>query len=142
MKLHLSLFFLLACLSAPLAAQTATPMPEWDKLTPQQRDTLIAPIRDRWNNAPEHRQRMYDRSHDWETMTPEQRQQARRGMNRFENMSPGQRRDAQALFGKMRHMDKAQRDQLNAQWQAMTPEQRKQWVDANPPPRDQDRRPR
>jgi len=30
-------------------------------------------------------------------------------------------------------MDKAQREQLREQWRKMTPEQRRQWVEANPP---------
>lgn len=137
-KTWLPIFLLLACSSAPLAAQQSS-LPEWDKLTPQQRETLIAPLRDRWNASPERRQRSYDHARDWQSMTPEQRQQARRGMNRFENMSPQQQREARALFAKMRGMDKPQREQLHAQWQAMTPEQRRQWVDANPAPREMQR---
>lgn len=133
MKPHLPLFFLLACACAPVAAQQTT-LPEWDKLTAQQRETLIAPMRERWNSAPERRQRMYDHALRWQTMTPQQRQQARKGMNRFEHMSPQQQREARALFAKMRGMDKAQREQLRAQWRNMTIEQRRQWVEANPAP--------
>lgn len=122
---------LLICASAPAAAQQQ--LPEWDQLTPAQRETLIAPLRDRWNASPERRQRSYDHARSWQQMTPEQREQARRGMHRFENMSPGQRRDAQALFDKMRGMDKDQRQQLREQWNKMSVEQRRQWVEANPP---------
>ncbi len=130
---RLLLPLLLACASAPALAQQQ-PLPEWDRLTPAQRETLIAPMRDRWNDAPERRQRMYDHARSWQQMTPEQRDQAKRGMHRFEHMSPQQRREAQALFGRMRDMDKGQRQQLRDQWQKMTPEQRRQWVEANPPP--------
>ncbi|MGE8213829.1 MAG: DUF3106 domain-containing protein [Stenotrophomonas sp.] len=128
--LFLLLPLLLAC--APALAQQAA-LPEWDQLTPAQRETLIAPLRDRWNASPERRQRTYDHARSWQQMTPEQREQARRGMHRFENMSPSQRRDAQALFDKMRGMDKDQRQQLRDQWNRMSPEQRRQWVEANPP---------
>ena len=58
--------------------------------------------------------------------------QARRGMHRFQGMSPQQQREARALFAKMRGMDKAQREQLREQWHRMTPEQRRQWLEANP----------
>ena len=51
MKPRLTLALVLLSLSAASAAQTST-LPEWDKLTPQQRDALIAPVRDRWNDAP------------------------------------------------------------------------------------------
>ncbi|KRG83108.1 hypothetical protein ABB34_12970 [Stenotrophomonas daejeonensis] len=123
---------LLAC-AAPVAAQQA--LPEWDQLTPAQRETLIAPVRERWNDAPpERRRHMYEHARSWQQMTPEQHEQARRGMRRFESMSPQQQREARALFGKMRGMDKAQREQLREQWRKMTPEQRRQWVEANPPP--------
>ncbi len=129
------LLLLLASASAPVLAQSAqTTLPEWDQLTPAQRETLIAPMRDRWNASPDRRQRMYDHARGWQQMTPEQREQARRGMHRFEHMSPQQRREAQALFAKMRGLDKAQRQQLHDQWIKMTPEQRRQWVEANPPP--------
>lgn len=123
---------LLVCASA--VAADPQPLPEWDQLTPAQRETLIAPVRDRWNSSsPERRQRNYEHARGWQQMTPEQREQARRGMHRFENMSPGQRRDAQALFDKMRGMDKDQRQQLREQWNKMSTEQRRQWVEANPP---------
>ncbi len=122
---------LLLAFAAPAFSQQQT-LPEWDQLTPAQRETLIAPLRDRWNASPERRQRMYDHAHGWQQMTPAQRLQARRGMHRFQNMSPQQQREARALFSKMRTMDKAQREQLREQWHRMTPEQRRQWLDANP----------
>ncbi|WP_313494271.1 DUF3106 domain-containing protein [Stenotrophomonas sp.] len=132
MKTLLPYLLLLACASAPAAAQQQ--LPEWDQLTPAQRETLIAQVRDRWNSSsPERRQRSYEHARSWQQMTPQQREQARRGMHRFENMSPDQRRDAQALFDKMRGMDKEQRQQLREQWNRMSVEQRRQWVQANPP---------
>lgn len=132
MNLPLKLLLpLLLCVAAPVAAQ---PLPEWEQLTAAQRETLIAPLRDRWNDSPERRQRMYEHARGWQQMTPEQRVQARRGMHRFEHMTPEQRRDAQALYARMRGMDKNQRQQLREQWKAMTAEQRRQWVQDNPPP--------
>lgn len=116
-------------------AQTAT-LPEWDKLTPQQREMLIAPLRDRWNSAPEQRVRMLEHAQRWQRMTPEQRAQARKGMRRFVHMKPEQREHARALFAKMHGMPPDERRKLVEQWKAMTPEQRQQWVQDNPPPKD------
>lgn len=129
MKPQLALILLLACASTPLAAQQS-PLPEWEKLSAQQRDALLAPTRERWNAAPpEQRQRMYERATRWQALTPEQRQQARTGMHRFENMSPQQREQTRVLFQQMRQMTPAQREQLRQQWRQMTPQQRKDWVE-------------
>jgi len=124
-------------------AQTApAPLPTWDKLTPQQREALIAPVRDRWDREPEDRARMLERAQRWQAMTPEQRAQARHGQQRFEGMNPEQRRQARALYGHMKSLTPEQREALREQWKKMTPEQRDAWMRDNaPPPRDRDRRP-
>ena len=115
------------------AKDTATPMPAWEQLTQAQRDALIAPLRARWNDSPERRARMYEHAQRWQNMTPEQRKSAHRGMKRWKHMDPGQRAQARALFQKMRGMSKEDRSELREQWHAMTPEQRRQWVERNPP---------
>ena len=92
---------LLAFASSDAFAQSPppAPLPAWEKLTPQQREALIAPLRDRWNREPEDRPRMMERAQRWQALSPEQRAQARHGMKRFEGMSPEQRRQARALYG-------------------------------------------
>lgn len=134
-RLGLSLCLCLAG-SAAFAQAAPAALPDWDKLTPQQRDTLVAPLRERWNNSPEDRAHMLEHANRWKTMTPEQRQQARRGMHRFEQMKPEQRQQARALFIKMRNMTQEQREQLRKDWGAMTPEQRRDWMEKNAPKRD------
>ena len=122
--------------SAPPAAAA---MPDWDRLTPQQRETLIAPLRDRWNASSDERARMYEHARRWQAMTPQQRQLAQRGMHRFEHMDPQQRQDARVLFVNMRGMSPEQRAKLRDDFKAMTPEQRRQWIRQNTPsdlPRD------
>lgn len=145
MKVHALrvLAFGLLLASGPVLAQAApTPLPDWDTLTPQQRDALIAPVRDRWNREPDERPRMLERAQRWQSLTPEQRAQARHGMKRFEDMSPDQRRQARALYGYMKALSPEQRDALREQWKKMTPGQREAWMRDNaPPPRDRDRRP-
>ena len=81
-------------------SQPATSLPDWDKLTPQQREALIAPVRERWNGEPEERSRMLERAQRWKSMTPEQRGRARKGLHRFEQMNPQQREEARALFAR------------------------------------------
>lgn len=131
-RVSLLLALCLSCGNA-LAQSTPSTPPDWDKLSPQQREALTAPLRERWNNAPAERARMLERANRWGSMTPEQRQQARNGLRRFENMDPEQRQQARALFAKMRSLDKAQRQQLRKDWKAMTPAQRRDWAEKNPP---------
>lgn len=115
-------------------------LPEWDRLSPQQRELLVAPIRERWNARPEHRQHMLERARDLQRMTPEQRRDARQGVKRWRHMTPEQRAGMRALYGRMRSLDEAGRRELRERWRAMTPEQRRAWVRENPPPpRDEDR---
>ena len=133
----LALSLLLPCcaLAAPPrpAAADATPMPAWEQLTQAQRDALIAPVRTRWNDNPGQRARMYEHAQRWQRMTPEQRERAHSGMRRWSHMDPEQRLQARALFQKMRGMSPEQRDQLRQQWREMSPEQRRQWIEQNPP---------
>lgn len=126
----------LLCGNAFAQTAPAANLPDWDQLSPQQREALISPLRDRWNSSPDERARMFEHANRWRSMTPEQRQQARQGMRRFEHMSPEQRSEARALFSKMRDMTPEQRQQLRSQWGKMTPEQRRDWMDKNAPRRD------
>ncbi|HVI60309.1 MAG TPA: DUF3106 domain-containing protein [Luteimonas sp.] len=121
--------------SPPQEAQpaAAASLPAWDQLTPAQREMLVAPVRERWNDNPGARARMYEHARRWQTMTPEQRKRARHGMQRWRHMDPEQRAQARALFDRMRGMTPEQRQVLRDQWKAMTPQQRREWVERNPP---------
>lgn len=128
------IFGLLLLAGSALAQSTPTqPLPEWDKLTPQQREALIAPMREHWNSDPGERPRMLEHAQRWKTMTPEQRKQARKGMRRFEGMKPHQREEARALFERMKDLPPEQRKKLRDEWKGMTPEQRRVWVQKNAP---------
>ena len=130
-----SLMLSLLLLSGQALAQShpAASLPEWDKLTPQQREALIAPVRERWNSEPAERARMLERAQHWKSFSPHERGQARKGMRRFENMTPQQREEARALFDRMRQMPPEDRKKLREEWSQMTPEQRRVWVQKNPP---------
>ena len=134
----LALGLLLLAGNALAQSAPAQPLPDWDKLTPQQRDALIAPVRERWNSDPDDRPRMLEHAQRWKSMTPEQRQQARKGMRRYEGMNPRQREEARVLFIRMKDLPPEQRKKLREDWKNMTPEQRRVWIQKNAP---QDARP-
>jgi hypothetical protein len=123
--------------ASPVAAQAtrgpsdATSLPAWDQLTRAQRDLLIAPMRERWNDHPADRPRMLAHARRWQEMTPEQRQRARRGMHRWEKMDPDHRRRMRVLFEEMRDMTPEQRKALRDKWHAMTHAQRRAWIERN-----------
>lgn len=108
-------------------------MPAWDQLTPAQQAMLTAPVRERWNDSPNERARLYQRAQRWHEMTPEQRQRAQHGVKRWRQMGPQQRTQARALFRKMRDLPPDQRKALREQWKAMTPAQREAWVKRQEP---------
>ena len=132
---------LLVCLLAlaPLSAfaqqaPAAAALPAWDQLSAEQRELLLGPVRDRWNrSAPEDRRDMLDHARRWQSMTPEQREHARHGMKRWRGMPPEKREEARALFEHIRPLPDAERKAMLERWKAMTPEQRKAWVEAHPP---------
>jgi hypothetical protein len=127
----------LALLAPGLAAaqSQAQPLPAWDQLTPQQREQLTAPLRERWNNSPpERRAHMLEHAARWQAMTPEERARARQGHKRWSDMPPERREQARALYQHMRQLPEAERKAMVERWRAMTPEQRRAWVEAHPPP--------
>lgn len=121
----------------PAAAQStagSAPLPAWDQLSEAQRQALVAPMRQRWNDHPEKRAHMLAHAERWQEMGPEQRERARRGAERWRQMDPDKREAMRALYARLRTLPDAEREALRAQWRAMTPEQRRAWVKANPAP--------
>ena len=129
----LSASIALATLAGPaLAGSPDTPLPDWDQLTAQQREALVAPMRARWNSEPEKRARMLRHAERWQQMTPEEREHARHGMKRWRHMSPERREEARALYQRMRDMPAKERKALRERWEDMSPEQRREWLEQNP----------
>jgi hypothetical protein len=124
---------LLTLLLTPAFAAPPASMPAWEQLTPAQRALLVEPLRERWNDDPQARERLWQRAQRWQQMTPAQRARAHHGFDRWEHMDPEQRQTMRALFQTMRDMTPTQRDALRQQWRAMTPEQRRDWVRARTP---------
>ena len=126
--LALSPFAAIAQSSAPAA------LPAWEQLSAEQRELLLAPVRERWNRSPpEDRREMLDHARRWQSMTPEQREHARHGMKRWRGMPPEKREEARALFDHMRDLPESERKAMVERWKVMTPEQRKAWLDTHPP---------
>lgn len=137
---------------------TAQPLPAWEQLSQTQRDTLVAPLRERWDRKPEERGRMYRRAERWRSMTPEQRERAHRGMGRWERMDPArraqmrilfentrdmpktQRRETMALFRAMLEMTPVEREDLRQRWPRMTAGERQQWLREHGPRRGRHRK--
>lgn len=115
-------------------AATPAPLPAWDQLSTEQRELLIAPLRERWNASPDDRGRMLDHARRWRDMPPEERERARRGMRRFEQMKPEQRDHARALFNGTRDMSPEQRKAFLQRWEKMDRDERKAWLRAHPVP--------
>ncbi|MEO5565775.1 MAG: DUF3106 domain-containing protein [Luteimonas sp.] len=116
----------------PATPATAT-LPAWEQLSPAQREMLLTPLRERWDANPGDRAGMYEHARRWNAMTPAQRDNARRGVRHWEHMDPARRTEMRALFEKMKSMTPEQRKALREQWHAMSAEQRRAWVQANPP---------
>lgn len=117
-----------------------TRYPDWDQLTPAQRDALVAPLRERWNSNPDERTRMFERAQRWQAMPRDQRDRARHGMQRWEHMSPAQRLESRALFHAMRGMDKEQRKVFLADWRKKTTQQKAEWLKVHPAPQRREQR--
>ena len=134
----------------PMRPGTAAPasLPDWDHLSPAQRDAIMAVVRERWNGNPGQRARMLQHAERWRQMTPDQRRQAMHGQHRWEQMSPEERERALSAYRQsrgqgqprsglppdqrrelqddLRSLPQDDRRELRQQYRAMPPEQREQ----------------
>lgn len=117
-------------------AQNAPQPPEWERLSPAQREAIVAVVRERWNSNPRERGRMLQHAERWQRMTPEQRRSAEEGKRRWDQMSPEQRKEARAAFERGRGLPPAERAELRERLKAMTPEERREWLRTHRKPRE------
>lgn len=115
----------------PAARETQNAPPEWDRLSPAQREAIIAVMRERWDSNPRERARMLQHAERWRQMSPEQRRSAQHGQRRWQQMSPEQRRQARAAFEQGRGLPPAERAALREKLKAMTPDERREWLRAH-----------
>lgn len=109
-------------------ARNAPALPEWDKLTPAQREAMIAVLRERWNENPAGRGRMLQHAQRWRQMSPEQRRNAQHGQRRWEQMSPEQRKRARSAYEQSRDLSPDARAALREKLKRMSPEERREWL--------------
>jgi len=127
---------LLLCLfAATLPGHAQTPLPEWEQLSAEQREHLIAPLRDRWNSAPpEQRARMLSRAEHWQQMEPDQRQRISGAIGHLQELPPIRHHELRALFHYLRTLPESERAGFMLHWHNMPPEQRREWEAAHPAP--------
>ncbi len=124
----------------PVIASAAPPpapgaqLPAWEQLSAEQRELLVAPLRERWNASPEDRGRLLEHARRWRELPPDQRERARRGVRRFEQMSPEQRQRARAIFHQTRGMSPEERRAFMQRWKEMSPAERAEWLRTHPAP--------
>jgi len=116
-------------------AQTSPELPEWNQLSRDQREQLMAPTRDRWDSASaEQRARMLARAERWQQMAPDERARVSGAIGRWQNLPPGQHHELRALFHHLRSLGEPEREAFLTRWKAMTAEQRRAFAEANPAP--------
>lgn len=121
---------------AARTTQNAPQPPEWDRLSPAQREAIIAVMRERWDSNPRERARMLQHAEHWQRMTPEQRRNAQSGRRLWEQMSPEERKQARAIFEQGRKLPPAERAELREKLKAMTPDERREWLRTHRPQRE------
>lgn len=134
----LALAYLLAC--APALAQNAArpapdgvQVPSWKELSREQQADL-ASFADRWDRLPASRRvQILERYDRYKALPPEKREALREGAANFQQMSPQQRQKLRSSMQVLRTLPPEQQRALRQQWQGMTPEQRRAWLDAGGP---------
>ncbi|PKM05934.1 MAG: hypothetical protein CVV14_14425 [Gammaproteobacteria bacterium HGW-Gammaproteobacteria-4] len=109
-------------------------MPRWEQLSPAQREALSTPLRERWNQAAyEQRLRWLRQAERWQHLSPEDRKAARKGLRAYRQADPQTREKLRDVFRNLRDASPEQRAVLREKWRSLSPEQRKQWLDAGGP---------
>lgn len=137
-----SILLLLACGTATVASAQAPAARSWESLSDADRAALIEPTRERWERAtPEQQQRYLDRARFWASLTPEQKRLARAGAERYQQANAEQRGRLREIWRRLQTLPPAERDAARRTWDALSPPQRRAWLEAGgpgvaPPPTD------
>lgn len=98
---------------------------EWASLTPAQRQAL-APLQREWPTLDaDRKQQWLDVAGHFPRMTPAERQRVQARMTEWGRMSPKERGEARLNFQELRELTPEERQARWAQYQALTPEQRR-----------------
>lgn len=122
--------------TGPVVVPEGVVVPTWDELTPAQRKAVDR-HRDRWDTMPASQRVLAleraERRARWEAMTPEQRERIREGMRNYRELPPELRERMRESMRAMRALPEAERRALFARWRALSPEQRRAWLEAGGP---------
>jgi len=122
---------------APPAESSRKPPPDtWEALEPRHQ-RFLERARERWPTmSPEQRAFAIERAERrarWEAMTPEQRDRVRKGMRHYHDLPPELRGRVRDALKVVRQLPEAERRALLERWRALTPEQRRAWLEAGGP---------
>jgi hypothetical protein len=124
--------------AAPVAAPSpaGVSVPTWSQLSPDQRERL-APLAQRWDSLPASRRvqalERLERQARWESLSPEQQENLRKGVRNFRDLPPELRQRLRASMAVVRALPEDERNELQRQWRAMDPEQRRRWLETGGP---------
>ena len=122
----------------PAVVPEGVTVPDWDQLTPEQQARLQR-LRERWDQLPASQRVLAleraERRARWEAMTPEQRERIREGMRNYRELPPELRERMRESMRAMRAMPEDERRALMARWRALSPQQRRAWLEAGGPGR-------
>ena len=111
-------------------------VPAWDELTPSQQVALER-MRGNWDELPASRRvralEWVERKARWDAMTPEQREKLRAGARNFRDLPPELRAKMRTSMQAMRALPEDERHALRKRWHAMSPEQRRAWLQTGGP---------
>lgn len=108
-------------------------VPAWNELGERQRADL-ASFADRWDRLPaSRRMQILERYDRFQSLPPAKQTALREGAINFQQMSPQQRQKMRDSLQTLRALPPDQQRALRQQWQALSPEQRRAWLDAGGP---------
>jgi Protein of unknown function (DUF3106) len=108
-------------------------VPAWQQLNPRQRADL-ASFADRWDRLPASRRvQILERYDRFRSLPPEKQSALREGAVNFQQMTPQQRQKMRQSVRVVRTLPPEEQRALRRQWEAMTPEQRRAWLDEGGP---------
>jgi hypothetical protein len=117
----------------PRATPPGVRVPAWKELDAGQRADL-ASFAGRWDRLPASRRvQILERYDRFKSLPPEKQTALREGAINFQQMSPPQRQKMRESLQALRTLPPDEQRDLRRQWQAMTPEQRRTWLDDGGP---------
>ena len=122
--------------SDPRPAPEGVRVPSWAELSPAQKAGL-AHLEAHWDRMPASRRvealERFERRQHFLSLPPEQRRALREGARHFHEMPPELRDRMRRSIRHVQSLPPEQQRALRRQWQALTPEQRRAWLEAGGP---------